>query len=43
MFIANTPFLAGFSYPVGWISCAIIEVTYYLLYWKNETIRKKEP
>ena len=29
-FIANTPAAVGFGYPVGWMSCCIIEVIYYL-------------
>ena len=29
-FVANTPFLVGFGYPVGWMSCCAIEVTYFL-------------
>ena len=28
-FVANTPFLVGFGYPVGWMCCCVIEVTYY--------------
>ena len=28
--VANTPFLVGFGYPVGWMCCCAIEVTYYL-------------
>ena len=27
-FISNTPALVGFGYPVGWMSCCIIEVVY---------------
>ena len=27
-FVANTPALVGFGYPVGWMSCCIIEVFY---------------
>ena len=30
-FVANTPFLVGFGYPVGWMCCCAIEVTYYLV------------
>ncbi len=30
-FIANTPFLVGFGYPVGWMSCCALEVSYYLI------------
>ena len=32
-FIANTPFLVGFGYPVGWTTCCIIELTYFFLRW----------
>lgn len=32
-FIANTPVLVGFGYPVGWVSCMIIEVTYFFVRW----------
>ncbi len=30
-FVANTPFLVGFGYPVGWVTCCVIEVMYYLI------------
>ena len=36
-FVANTPRLVGFGYPVGWMCCCAIEVTYYYLRW----VRKK--
>ena len=39
-FVANTPFLVGFGYPVGWTTCFLAEITYYLLRqraWKKET------
>ncbi|MBQ6348076.1 MAG: MATE family efflux transporter, partial [Clostridia bacterium] len=32
-FVANTPFLVGFGYPVGWMCCCAIEVTYYFVKW----------
>ena len=32
-FVANTPFLVGFGYPVGWMCCCVIEVAYYFLRW----------
>lgn len=32
-FIANTPFLVGFGYPVGWTNCCILELTYFYLRW----------
>lgn len=28
-FIANTPLLVGLGYPVGWVSCCVIESCYY--------------
>ena len=35
-FIANTPFWVGFGYPVGWMTCCAIEVTYSLRRWKRK-------
>ena len=32
-FVANTPKLEGFGYPVGWMCCCVIEVTYFFLRW----------
>ena len=40
-YIANTPKLVGFGYPVGWMSCCVVEVTYYLIRYK--LIAKKTP
>ena len=34
-FVANTPLLVGLGYPVGWVTCCIVEVTYYLLRWRR--------
>ena len=34
-FIAHTPFLVGFGYPVGWTTCCIIELTYFFLRWRK--------
>ena len=34
-FIINTPRVVGFGYPVGWVTCCIIEVTYYYRRWKT--------
>ena len=28
-YVANTPFLVGFGYPVGWMACCVIELSYY--------------
>ncbi len=30
-FVANTPALVGFGYPVGWASCCIIELCYFFV------------
>ncbi|SFG71781.1 MATE family efflux transporter [Oribacterium sp. WCC10] len=30
-FIANTPALVAFGYPVGWMSCCLIEVSYFFI------------
>lgn len=30
-FISNTPLTVGFGYPVGWVSCCVLEVTYFLI------------
>lgn len=32
-FISNTPRVVGFSYPVGWTCCFLVEVTYFYLRW----------
>ncbi len=32
-YISNTPALVGFGYPVGWVACCIIEVSYYFIRW----------
>ena len=32
-YVANTPWLVGFGYPVGWMACCVIEVAYYFLKW----------
>ncbi len=32
-FISNTELLVGVSYPVGWVACCIVEVTYFYLRW----------
>ena len=32
-YVANTPFLVGFGYPVGWVCCFIVEVIYFILRW----------
>ena len=37
-YISNTAKLVGFSYPVGWMVCFVIEVTYLYFRW----LRKKQ-
>ena len=32
-FVANTPTLVGLGYPVGWVSCCVLAVSYYI--WKH--------
>ncbi len=39
-FIANTPFWVGFGYPVGWTSCCITEVTYFILRWGQKSKKR---
>ena len=41
-FVANTPFLVGFGYPVGWMTCCVTEVTYFFLRWgrKSKTLEE---
>ncbi len=38
-FVANIPMLVGFGYPVGWMACCVIEVSYYFIKWGG----KKKP
>ncbi len=35
-FIADTPSTVGFGYPVGWTSCCIIELIYFLTRWNRK-------
>ena len=37
-FYANTPRLVGFGYPVGWMSCCLCMVSYYL--WKQKRLSR---
>lgn len=30
-FIANTPRIVGFGYPVGWVACCLIELLYFMI------------
>jgi putative MATE family efflux protein len=35
-YVANTALLVGFGYPVGWVSCCIVEVLYYRIKWARK-------
>ena len=37
-FIANTPLLVGLGYPVGWVSCCIVEIIYYYFRCYKKTV-----
>ncbi len=38
-YVANTPLLVGLGYPVGWVACCIVELTYYRFKWlKTKTV-----
>ena len=30
-YVANTPRIVGLGYPVGWVACCVVEVTYYMI------------
>jgi putative MATE family efflux protein len=34
-YISNTPLTVGFGYPVGWMACCVLEVSYFYLFWKH--------
>ncbi len=38
-FVANTPRLVGLGYPVGWLSCCLVELAYYFLH--RAALRRK--
>ena len=38
-YISNTPKMVGFSYPVGWTICCIIEVSYFYFRWVRKPRR----
>jgi len=31
--VSNTPRVIGFGYPVGWVICCVIELTYFFIKW----------
>lgn len=32
-YIANTPSVVGFGYPLGWMTCCALEIIYYVIHW----------
>lgn len=32
-YIANTPTVVGFGYPLGWMTCCALEIIYYVIHW----------
>ena len=32
-YIANTPTVVGFGYPLGWMTCCALEIIYYVIRW----------
>lgn len=40
-FITNTPALVAFGYPVGWMSCCIVEVIYFKKKWNGKILKSK--
>ena len=42
-FVANTTFLVGLGYPVGWSACFVLELTYFLLRWGRKKKTPEEP
>lgn len=39
-FISNTPRVIGFGYPVGWVTCCVIELTYFFIKWNRKPLKK---
>ncbi len=35
-YVSNTPTLVGFGYPVGWMSCCVLEVAYFFIRWNHK-------
>ena len=42
-YVINTPVVVGLGYPVGWLSCFIIELTYYYLHYGRKKEDEKIP
>ena len=34
-YISNTPALVGFGYPVGWMTCTVLEIVYFFFRWTD--------
>ena len=34
--IAYNPYVIGFGYPVGWMTCCVAEVAYFMLRWNRK-------
>ena len=41
-FVANTPKIVGFGYPVGWVSCCVLELSYFVLSRRRRLRREAE-
>ena len=35
--IAYNPYVIGFGYPVGWMTCCVAEVTYFMVRWNKKS------
>ena len=35
-FVANVPQIVGFGYPVGWVCCCVLELSYYIIKRRKE-------
>ena len=42
-YLWNTPLSVGMGYPVGWVTCCVIEVVYFLIRWKPKRQLRKLP
>lgn len=41
-FVANTPRVVGFGYPVGWVACCVTELVYYAIRRRKRLRRQAE-
>ena len=42
-FVANTARLVGFGYPVGWVSCCVLELLYFYFRWGRKNAAGRTP